>query len=254
MPTNTKAKAVSIVIPALNEALNLKILVSKIDQYLKSNIYEIIIIDDNSNDGSREILLKLKKKNSNLRFYIRNKERDLNQSCQLGFQKSRFSSIVVMDADLQHDPKYLPSMINLFFLKNNDFLIATRNFSKEIIRQPRFIFSLMLVMIINLLFGYRTTDPMSGFFIFKKSIYLRNKKKLYGLGFKILFDLLYVNKNFLLIKEFKFKFNKRKYHKSKMNFKILYILVKMIMYYFIKKILSFNITFDYKIFNMNKLI
>ena len=239
MPNNTKAKAVSIVIPALNEALNLKILVSKIDQYLKSNIYEIIIIDDNSSDGSREILLKLKKKNPYLRFYIRNKVRDLNQSCQLGFQKSRFSNIVVMDADLQHDPKYLPSMINLFFFNNNDFLVATRNFRKEIFRQPRFIFSLMLASIINFLLGYRTTDPMSGFFIFKKSIYLKNKKQFYGLGFKILFDLLYANKDFLLIKEFKFKFNKRKYHKSKMNFKILYILVKMIMYYFIKKNFKF---------------
>jgi len=62
MPTNTKAKAVSIVIPVLNEALNLKKLVSKINQHLKRYIYEIIIIDDNSSDDSRKILLKLKKK------------------------------------------------------------------------------------------------------------------------------------------------------------------------------------------------
>jgi dolichol-phosphate mannosyltransferase len=239
MSTNTKAKAVSIVIPVLNEALNLKKLVSKINQHLKRYIYEIIIIDDNSSDDSRKILLKLKKKNQYLRFYIRNKERDLSQSCQLGFQKSRFSNIVVMDADLQHDPKYLPSMINLFFLKNNDFLIATRNFSKVIFSQPRSIFSLMLVTIINFSLGYKTMDPMSGFFIFKKSIYLRNKKKLYGLGFKILFDLLYTNKDFLLIKEFKFNINKRKYNKSKMNFKILYILVKMIIYHFMKKNFTF---------------
>jgi len=140
-----------------------------------------------------------------------------------------------MDGDLQHDPKYLPGMINVFFLKNNDFLIATRNFRKEIIDQPRFVLSFILVKIINILLGYRATDPMSGFFIFKKSIYLRNKSRLYGLGFKILFDLLYAEIDFLLIKEFPFKFNNRKYHKSKMNFKILYILVKMIMFYFKKK-------------------
>jgi glycosyltransferase involved in cell wall biosynthesis len=57
-----KKKAVSIVIPTLNESLNLEILVSKINQYLKKNIYEIIIIDDNSVDGSKEVLSKLKKK------------------------------------------------------------------------------------------------------------------------------------------------------------------------------------------------
>ena len=230
-----KKKAVSIIIPTLNESLNLEILVSKINQYLKKNIYEIIIIDDNSVDGSKEVLSKLKKKNQYLKFYIRSKSPDLSQSCQLGFKKSKFDNIIVMDGDLQHDPKYLPGMINVFFLKNIDFLIATRNFRKEIIDQPRFVLSFILVKIINILLGYRATDPMSGFFIFKKSIYLRNKRRLYGSGFKILFDLLYAEIDFLLIKEFPFKFNNRKYHKSKMNFKILYILVKMIMFYFKKK-------------------
>ena len=231
-----KKKAVSIIIPTLNEVLNLEILVSKINRYLKKSIYEIIIVDDNSVDGSKEVLSKLKKKNQYLRFYIRSKSPDLSQSCQLGFKKSKFDNIIVMDGDLQHDPKYLPIMINLFFSKKNDFLIATRNFSKEIMGKPRFILSFILVKIINILLGYRTADPMSGFFIFKKSIYLRNKSRLYGLGFKILFDLLYAEIDSLLIKEFPFKFNNRKYHKSKMNFKTLYILVKMIMFYLKKKV------------------
>ena len=231
-----KKKPVSIIIPTLNESLNLQIIVSKINKYLKNNIYEIIIVDDNSVDGTKEVLSKLKKKNRYLRFYIRNKSPDLSQSCQLGFKKSKFDNIIVMDGDLQHDPKYLPRMINIFFLKNNDFLIATRNFRKEIMEHPRFILSFILVKIINILLGYKTTDPMSGFFIFKKSIYLRNRSRLYNLGFKILFDLLYAEKDLLLIKELSFKFNNRKYQKSKMNFKILYILVKMIMYHFTKKI------------------
>jgi dolichol-phosphate mannosyltransferase len=93
---SNKTKAVSIVIPTLNEALNLEILVSKINQYLKKNIYEIIIIDDNSVDGSKEVLSKLKKKNQYLRFYIRSKSPDLSQSCQLGFEKSKFDNIIVM--------------------------------------------------------------------------------------------------------------------------------------------------------------
>jgi dolichol-phosphate mannosyltransferase len=229
---SSRTKAVSIVIPTFNEVSNLEIIISKISQYLKKNIYEIIIVDDSSYDGSEKVLLKLKRKKRYLRFYIRNKNRDLSQSCQLGFKKSKFENIIVMDCDLQHDPKYLPGMINLFFLENIDFLIATRNFRKQVTSHPRFILSFLLVKIINLLLGYRTTDPMSGFFIFKKSIYFRNKCRLYGFGFKILFDLLYAERGLLLIKEFPFKFNNRKYHKSKMNFKILYILVKTIMYHF----------------------
>lgn len=141
-----------------------------------------------------------------------------------------------MDADLQHDPKYLPRMINFFFSEKVDFLIGTRNFSKEIFNQPRFIASLILIKIINVLVGHKAMDPMSGFFIFKKSIYLRNQKRLYGFGFKILFDLLYTEKKFLLIKNFSFKFKNRNYHKSKMNSKILFILIKMILFFFKKRL------------------
>ncbi len=231
----TKLKSLSIVIPVLNEVNNLEILVSKINKSLKKIIFEIVIIDDNSKDGSYSVLTKLKKKNHHFRFYIRKENRDLSQSCQLGFRKSKFNNIIVMDADLQHDPRYLPRMINLFFLKKLDFLIATRNFTKEFKNQPRFIMSFILSKIINFLLGYKTSDPMSGFFIFKKTIYLRNQKYLYGFGFKILFDLLYSDKKFLLIKSFMIKFKNRKYHQSKMNYKILYILIKMIFYFFIKR-------------------
>ena len=57
-----KLKAVSIVVPAFNEVDNLAILVSEINKSLKKNIFEIIIIDDNSKDGSHIVLSKLKKK------------------------------------------------------------------------------------------------------------------------------------------------------------------------------------------------
>jgi dolichol-phosphate mannosyltransferase len=238
-----KLKAVSIVIPAFNEVDNLAILVSEINKSLKKNIFEIIIIDDNSKDGSHIVLANLKKRNHHLKFYIRKKNPDLSQSCQLGFKKSKYNNIIVMDADLQHNPSYLPKMINFFFLKKVDFLIGTRNFTKEFKKNPRFIASFILFKIINFLLGYKTTDPMSGFFIFKKSIYFRNKKELYGLGFKILFDLLYCDKKFLLIENFTIKFRNRKYHQSKMNYRILYILVKMILYFFVKRISKLGYNF-----------
>ena len=63
---------------------------------------------------------------------------------------------------------------------------------------------------------------MSGFFIFKKKIYISNKKNIYGKGFKLLFDLIYSSTEPLKIKEYMITFNKRKNNKSKMNLKVIY--------------------------------
>ena len=111
----------------------------------------------------------LRTKNYNLRFYIRKDVPDLSKSCQLGFDKSKYQNIIVMDGDLQHNPKYLPRMISLFSKKKYDFLIGTRNFSFDgSLVFYRFILSKLLIYIFNIFLRPSLNDPMSGFFIFKK--------------------------------------------------------------------------------------
>ena len=92
----------SIVIPVYNESKNLPLLISQIYKVLKNHKFELIIIDDNSSDGTFEVLNKIKKEN--FRFFIRKKTRDLSRSCVLGFDKSKDKNILVMDGDLQHQP------------------------------------------------------------------------------------------------------------------------------------------------------
>jgi dolichol-phosphate mannosyltransferase len=70
-------------------------------------------------------------------------------------------------------------------------------------------------------------DPMSGFFLFKKKIYKKNKNKLFLSGFKILADLIYSRNNYK-IKDIEIKFDYRIKGKSKLNIKILLILIKFI--------------------------
>ena len=81
---------------------------------------------------------------------------------------------------------------------------------------------------------------MSGFFIFKKDIYLKNKKNYFGKGFKILADILINSKNNLIIKDFFIRFKRRYDDKSKMNLKILMILIKFYLISIFKKLLSFS--------------
>tara|TARA_Y100000590_G_scaffold374724_1_gene439244 strand:+ start:1415 stop:2110 length:696 start_codon:yes stop_codon:yes gene_type:complete len=214
----------SIVIPVLNEEKNITGLTFKIKKFCKNYIYEIIYVDDNSLDNSSKILNKLELKNNNLKYYIRkNKKKDLSASIFLGIKKSKYSNIIVMDGDLQHDPKYLPKIIKLFKLYNPDFIVCSRNFKKRSgLSLLRYFSSIFLILIIKVLFGSKLSDPMSGFFMFKKKIFFKYKNQMHGKGFKFLFDIFYQKKVKFKFIEYKIRFMKRKKNVSKMNFLVLF--------------------------------
>ena len=233
----------SIIIPVLNEGKNIAKLVEEIKKekkFLNLSNLELIIIDDNSTDDSEIILRKIKKKNKFLKYYVRkNKKKDLNKSCLLGFNKALYPNILVMDGDLQHPPKFIKHMLNIFISGNYDFVIGTRNLLKK--KDPglsyiRYVSSLFIIIIINFLLGNKTKDPMSGFFIFKKEIYKKNKKNLYGVGYKILADLIYSSNNTLKITDKDIFFDKRRSGKSKMN---IWVLFQLIIFIIIKSIKRF---------------
>ena len=120
-------KKISIIVPIYKEKDNIIELTDKIRKNLKSIKYEIIFVDDDSDDGTKEILKKLKKKYRYFDFIIRKKKKDLTQSCFIGIEKSKYKSILIMDGDLQHNPKYIPKMINRYYSKNADVVIASRD-------------------------------------------------------------------------------------------------------------------------------
>ena len=221
----------SIVIPILNENKNLINLTSRIHKNVKKINFEIIFVDDNSNDGSKTTLQKLKKKYKNLRYYIRKKNRDLSQSCFFGIKKSKYKNILIMDGDGQHDPKYINKMFNIYLKKKADFVIGVRNFNKlgKSLNLTRYLASKFLIFLFQILFSLKTSDPMSGFFIFKRNFFTRNKNFFFGKGYKILADFIYSTNKKLKIIDFKIIFLRRKKEKSKMSYKILMILVFFIL-------------------------
>ena len=66
---------ISIIIPVYKEFNNIEKLSLKIIKYLKKNIYEVIFVDDSSNDGSKKLLMKIKKKHKNFDYIIRKKKK-----------------------------------------------------------------------------------------------------------------------------------------------------------------------------------
>ena len=228
----------SIVIPVYNEAKNLRILIPRIYQVLKNKEFELIIVDDSSTDNTTKLLKKYKKKN----FYhiIRKSNRDLSKSCVLGFKKSKYKNIIVMDGDLQHKPSDIKKFLYVFRIKNPDIVVGTRNlfkYKKHNLNAFRLFASRALILIVNLLLENKTSDPMSGFFMFKKEIFLKSEKKLINKGYKILLDLLYISNQKIKVYDVSIDFDSRIKGKSKMSMKILIYLIFMIVRKFISRIL-----------------
>ena len=228
----------TIVIPVYNESKNLRILIPKIYNELKNIKFELIIVDDNSNDETSTILKRFKKKN--FKHIIRKKERDLSKSCIEGFNKASSKNIIVMDGDLQHKPSDIKKFLSMFYKKKPDFVIGTRDLfknKKHNLNFLRLFASRLLILIVNSLLGNKTSDPMSGFFMFKKSVFKKSQKKLIKRGYKILLDLLYINNQRVRVIDVSINFDSRTKGKSKMNLKILYYLISMISKKFFSRVL-----------------
>ena len=229
----------SIIIPVYNESKNIPLLINQIFKVLKSQTFELILVDDNSTDETKIIMKKYQKKN--LKYFIRKKQRDLSKSCVFGFEKSKYKNILVMDGDLQHRPIDIIKLVKIYKKEKADFVIGSRNLFKKKKHNLSFFrlsASRILILIVNFFLGNKTSDPMSGFFIFKKKIFSKNKKKLYNQGYKILMDLIYINVEKKKIFDVDINFDTRKKGASKMDFKVLISLINMIFYKIYGKIFN----------------
>ena len=120
----------SIILPTLNEKGNIIELIETISDIFVKNelIYEIIIVDDNSKDGTIQIVENFIKKNSFIKLYIRKNKKSLPESLNDGIELALNEYIIWMDADFQHPPEYIQEFINLS--NKNDAIICSR-FLKE---------------------------------------------------------------------------------------------------------------------------
>ena len=142
-----------------------------------------------------------------------------------------------MDGDLQHSPKDIHKLIKKYKQSKCDIVIGSRKLinAKVVNLNPlRFFFSKVLNIIFNLIFQKKLIDPMSGFFLIKKKIYIDVREKLVLLGYKILIDIILSYKRKLKIEEVFINFRERNKGFSKMRLKILLQLITFIIIKFLK--------------------
>jgi dolichol-phosphate mannosyltransferase len=208
---------ITIVVPTYNERDNITPLVERISNTLAGQNFEILLIDDNSKDGTVDVAAALAEKYP-VKVMVRTKERGLTTAVLHGFKYARGNIIGVMDADLQHPPE-----VNAALLKalkcGADMSVASRYIpgggcpNWSLIRRIISKGALTLAHVF-LPATRKVKDPMSGFFMFKRSGMEQSEFK--PAGYKILLEMLVVGK-FQKVVEVPFIFEDRSSGASKMK-------------------------------------
>jgi dolichol-phosphate mannosyltransferase len=182
----------SIIVPTLREAMNIPILVKEITTALEPVLsdWEIIIIDDNSRDGTIKICDRLSREGAPLKLVVRKNKRGLATAVLDGFAHARAPVFVVMDADLSHPPASIP----LFYKMIQDgaeFVLGSRYIPGGGTDDRWTVYRLLNSKFASLLARDLTSvsDPMSGFFALPRSLWERCEN-LSPVGYKIGLELI----------------------------------------------------------------
>jgi dolichol-phosphate mannosyltransferase len=186
----------SLVIPTYNECKNVKIIVEKLSQLLDGTIpgdYELIVVDDDSPDRTWEVALSLTPDYPQLRVMRREHERGLSTAVIRGWQVARGEVLGVIDADLQHPPETLLQLL-AEIKRGADLAAASRHVAQggvsdwSVIR--RFLSRGAQTVGLVILPGVvgRVSDPMSGYFMVRRSCIAG--KTMNPAGYKILIEVL----------------------------------------------------------------
>ncbi len=222
----------SVVIPTMNEAGNIVELARRIENVLKKD-FEIIVVDENSPDGTYNLIKEYGKGKNYIRPMLNDGERGLSPSIVKGFDNAQGEFLCCMDGDLQHDETCLVNMFKA--AENADMVIGSRYVSgggfADKWNPVRKIISSLSAMIANIMLGTKLTDPTSGFFVVRKSSYNEIRNSLNPKGFKIMletfFNLKNAGKSYRIVEE-GIIFRNRTSGSSKLSFKVILLSFKML--------------------------
>jgi dolichol-phosphate mannosyltransferase len=210
----------SVIVPTLNEAGNIAALVDKLRQVLHGLDWEVIFVDDDSRDATRSVATELARTDRRIRLLHRIGRRGLASACIEGAQSSSAPFVAVMDADLQHDETLLPHMLEALKSGDIDVVVGSRYVAGGDIGTldaRRAGISRLATRLGQWLLKIHVADPMSGFFMLRRSAFEGSVRRLSAVGFKILIDILASAERPLRLKELPYSFRPRVAGESKLD-------------------------------------
>lgn len=220
---------VSIIVPTYNERENIVKLARRLDAVMKGKgiEYELVVVDDNSPDGTAEAIKEASKELwGSVKVIVRKNERGLASAVLRGFEEANGKYLIVMDADLQHPPEDIPKIVEKL-RSGCDIVVASRytkgggieNWSmlRKVISKGA-----TLLAWIALPKARGVSDPMSGFFGVRREVVEDGlRRNVYSpKGFKILLEII-AKSDAKKICEVPFIFRNRLAGKSKLGSKVI---------------------------------
>jgi len=219
-PPRFSGPLLTVVVPTLNEEGNIEALVGKLRHVLRGIDWEVIFVDDDSSDRTREVTRALARADGRVRLIHRIGRRGLSSACIEGVQTSTAKYVAIMDADLQHDESLLPRMLNALVSGEADVAIGSRYVAGGDVTgwdARRAGISRVATRLGNLVLKGNVADPMSGFFMLDRDAFDASVRRLSAVGFKILIDILASAERPLRVKELPYHFRPRVAGESKLD-------------------------------------
>ena len=225
---NSQNKIISVIIPTYNEYKNLPKLLGQLLNLDTIFEKEIIIVDDNSSDGTQNLARRYSQNDRRIRLISRLGRSGLSSAIKEGCLCASGDLIVIMDADGQHEPNSIINGLKKFNNKNIDIIIGSRFLEESIIkglsskRESGSSIANFLARI-TLHSGYKKlTDYMTGFILLKRNSCIKYIEKIDVNGFKFLYELLSLSKGKLKVIEIPLVFGFREFGKSKLDLAVIW--------------------------------
>lgn len=210
----------SVIVPTFNERDNVTVLYRRLEATLVNVAWEVVFVDDNSPDGTWDVVRTLAQQDSRVRCVRRIGRRGLSGACIEGILASSAPYVAVIDADLQHDETQLPKMLLLLASDQAELVVGSRyieGYKSEGFNKQRAGASALATELARKALRVEIADPMSGFFMIRRDRFEQLAPKLSVHGFKILLDVVASANGALRAVEIPYTFGERQYGESKLD-------------------------------------
>ena len=210
----------TVIVPTRNERGNIIPLYDLLCATLGERNWEMMVVDDDSADGTAEMVRWLAQHDRRVRLLSRIGRRGLASAFVEGVQASAAPYIAVLDADLQHDETLLPRMLAVLESEPIDIVVGSRYVEHGSIggwSSGRARISALATRLGRRVLGIPINDPLSGFFMIRREAFQGSLRNLSSIGFKILIDLFASSPRPLRARELPFEFRDRHSGESKFD-------------------------------------